>query len=107
MIKSLLDAGIRLETVREVFNYVRASAGDDLVSANLVITGSSVVLCDGEELVDVVRRVHGAMNILPLASVKSEVDQAMAVIDLAPRRLPDAPEGDDDDGGAGVRVPVG
>jgi DNA-binding transcriptional MerR regulator len=86
MIKSLLDAGIRLETVREVFNYVRASVGDDIVAANLVISGSSVVLCDGEELVDVVRRGQGVLNVLPLASVKSDVDQAMAVIDLAPRR---------------------
>jgi DNA-binding transcriptional MerR regulator len=86
MIKSLLDAGIRLETVRDVFNYVRASVQDDIVSANLVISGSSVVLCDGDELVDVVRRGQGVLNVLPLASVKSEVDQAMAVIDLAPRR---------------------
>jgi DNA-binding transcriptional MerR regulator len=86
MIKSLLDAGIRLETVRDVFSYVRASVEDDIVSANLVISGSSVVLCDGEELVDVVRRGQGVLNVLPLASVKSEVDQAMAVIDLAPRR---------------------
>jgi DNA-binding transcriptional MerR regulator len=86
MIKSLLDAGIRLETVRDVFNYVRASVDDDIVSANLVISGSSVVLCDGEELVDVVRRGQGVLNVLPLASVKSDVDQAMAVVDLAPRR---------------------
>jgi DNA-binding transcriptional MerR regulator len=86
MIKSLLDAGIRLETVRDVFNYVRASVEDDIVAANLVISGSSVVLCDGEELVDVVRRGQGVLNVLPLASVKSEVDQAMAVVDLAPRR---------------------
>jgi DNA-binding transcriptional MerR regulator len=86
MIKSLLDAGIRLETVRDVFNYVRESVGDDIVSANLVISGSAVVLCDGEELVDVVRRGQGVLNVLPLASVKSDVDQAMAVVDLAPRR---------------------
>jgi hypothetical protein len=86
MIKSLLDAGIRLETVRDVFNYVRASVEDDIVAANLVISGSSVVLCDGEELVDVVRRGQGVLNVLPLASVKSEVDQAMAIVDLAPRR---------------------
>jgi DNA-binding transcriptional MerR regulator len=86
MIKSLLDAGIRLETVRDVFNYVRASVADDIVSANLVISGTAVVLCDGDELVDVVRRGQGVLNVLPLASVKNEVDQAMAVVDLAPRR---------------------
>ncbi len=86
MIKNLLDAGIRLETVREVFANVRAYVGEDIVSANLVISGSTVVLCDGEELVDVVRRGQGVLNVLPLASVKTEIDQAMAaVVDLSPR----------------------
>jgi MerR HTH family regulatory protein len=86
MIKNLLDAGIRLETVREVFAYVRAYVGEDIVSANLVISGSSVVLCDGDELVDAVRRGQGVLNVLPLASVKTEVDEAMAVVDLTPHR---------------------
>ena len=86
VIKNLLDAGIRLETVREVFANVRAYVGEDIVSANLVISGNTVVLCDGEELVDVVRRGQGVLNVLPLASVKTEIDQAMAaVVDLSPR----------------------
>jgi len=86
MIKNLLDAGIRLETVREVFANVRSYVGEDIVSANLVISGSTVVLCDGDELVDVVRRGQGVLNVLPLASVKTEIDQAMAaVVDLSPR----------------------
>ena len=86
MIKNLLDAGIRLETVRDVFANVRSYVGEDIVSANLVISGSTVVLCDGDELVDVVRRGQGVLNVLPLASVKTEIDQAMAaVVDLSPR----------------------
>ena len=85
MIKNLLDAGIRLETVRDVFANVRSYVGEDIVSANLVISGSTVVLCDGDELVDVVRRGQGVLNVLPLASVKTEIDQAMAaVVDLSP-----------------------
>src|SRR4029450_3057075 len=46
-IKSLIDAGIRLESVREVFAYLREHLGDDIASAHLVISGSTVVLCDG------------------------------------------------------------
>jgi len=45
MIKNLLDAGIRLETVRDVF-----------------------------------------ANVLPLANVKSEIDEAMAVTEMSARR---------------------
>jgi DNA-binding transcriptional MerR regulator len=90
MIKNLLDAGIRLETVREVFANVRSYVGEDIVSANLVISGATVVLCDGEELVDVVRRGQGVLNVLPLASVKTEIDQAMAVVNLSPRAAADA-----------------
>src|ERR1700704_2822942 len=34
MIKNLLDAGIRLETVRDVFSNVRTYVGEDITSAN-------------------------------------------------------------------------
>ena len=44
VIKTLLDAGIKLESVREVFDYLRAHLGDDIAAANLVISGTSVVL---------------------------------------------------------------
>ena len=90
MIKNLLDAGIRLETVREVFSNVRAYVGEDITSANLVISGTNVVLCDGEQLVDAVRKGQGVLNVLPLANVKTEIDEAMAVVELG-RRAASAP----------------
>ncbi len=52
VIKTLLDAGIKLESVREVFNYLREHVGSDIASAHLVINGSSVVLARGDELID-------------------------------------------------------
>jgi len=85
MIKNLLDAGIRLETVRDVFAYVRTYVDEDITSANLVISGTQVVLCDGQQLVDVVRKGQGVLNVLPLANVKSEIDEAMKVVELARR----------------------
>ena len=75
VIKSLLDAGIKLETVREVFAYLRENLGEDVTTANLVIQGNkSVLIQRDEELIDLVKKGQGVLNILPLAGVKEEVD---------------------------------
>ena len=74
VIKQLLDAGIKLESVREVFNYLGQQEQADITSAHLVISGSSVILCQGDDLIDVVRRGQGVLNLLPLAQVKDQVD---------------------------------
>ena len=39
-----------------------------------MINGSAVVLCHGDELIDVVRNGQGVLNLLPLAQVKNQVD---------------------------------
>ena len=49
VIKSLLDAGIRLEQVRKVFSYMRNHLGEDVASANLVIDGSSSLIVSSGE----------------------------------------------------------
>lgn len=75
VIKSLLDAGIRLESVRDVFTYLREDLGTDISSASLVIQGSSSVLIRNDgELIDLVKRGQGVLNILPLAGVREEMD---------------------------------
>jgi DNA-binding transcriptional MerR regulator len=74
VIKRLLDAGIRLESVREVFAYLRRHVDTDIASAHIVISGASVVLCRGEELIDVVRHGQGVLNVLPLQGIKRDVD---------------------------------
>lgn len=74
VIKNLLDAGIKLESVREVFNYLRNHVDTDIAAAHIVISGKAVVLCQGDQLVDVVRNGQGVLNVLPLAAVKSDVD---------------------------------
>ena len=86
IIKQLLDAGIRLESVRDVFAYLRANLGDDLASANLVITGATAVLVDDDgELIDLVKKGQGVLNVLPLACVQQEVDPPSA--SCAPPRI--------------------
>ena len=74
VIKTLLDAGIKLESVREVFEYMRQHLDTDIASAHLVISGHSVILCQGNELIDVLNNGQGVLNVLSLASVKHEVD---------------------------------
>ncbi len=96
VIKTLLDAGIKLESVRDVFEYMREHVDSDIASAHLVISGNSVMLADGDELIDVLRNGQGVLNVLSLASVKQEVDD----------QLPNAVElpGVSGNGSAGHRV---
>jgi DNA-binding transcriptional MerR regulator len=78
VIKSLLDAGIKLESVRTAFEYLRTHVDTDIASAHLVISGSDVILCDGEQLIDVMRRGgQGVLNVLALGGVKSDLDSTI------------------------------
>ena len=77
VIKTLLDAGIKLESVRDVFEYMRQHVDTDIASAHLVISGNSVMLAEGDELIDVLRNGQGVLNVLSLASVKQEVDDQL------------------------------
>ncbi|MEL7155636.1 MAG: MerR family transcriptional regulator [Actinomycetota bacterium] len=90
VIKTLLDAGLRLETVRDVFSYLKDELGEDVESANLVVHGShSVVARSGEELIDLVQKGQGVLNVLPLAGIKDEVDAK--IVELPGSVRPAAP----------------
>ena len=90
VIKNLLDAGIKLETVRDVFSYLRTHLELDVAAAHIVIAGSQVVLCQGDELIDVVRKGQGVLNVLPLAAVVGELDAAIVQLHL-PEAAGDGP----------------
>ena len=82
VIKSLLDAGIKLESVRTAFQYLRTHVDTDIASAHLVISGGDVILCDGEQLIDVMRRSgQGVLNVLAIGGVKSGLDST--IVELA------------------------
>ena len=83
VIKSLLDAGIKLESVREVFSYLRENLGEDVATANLVIQGNQAVLVrDGGELIDLVKRGQGVLNVLALSHVVDDIDAR--IVELRP-----------------------
>jgi DNA-binding transcriptional MerR regulator len=87
VIKTLLDAGLKLESVRQVFNYMREQLGEDISSANLVISGkSSVLVRSGEELIDVLQQGQGVLNVLALSGVKDEIDAR--ILELRPSLSP-------------------
>ena len=72
IIKQLLDAGIKLETVRQVFTELRRLVGDDIASANLVIDGSAVALAlDDGQLLDLVKQGQGVLNVMTWASARA------------------------------------
>ena len=79
VIKSLLDSGIKLESVRGVFEYLREQLGEDIASAQLVISGGTAILVrDDHELVDVLKQGQFVMSgVLSLGGVQREVDDAL------------------------------
>ena len=80
-IKALLDAGIRLERVRKVFEFLQDTLDEDVARVNLVISGDSVLVRRGaDEIIDLLREGQGVLNILPLAGVKEDLDAT--IIDL-------------------------
>ncbi len=78
VIRNLLDAGIRLETVRDVFAYLREHLGEDIAQANLVIDGHTALLVRSDgELIDLVQKGQGVLNVLSLAKVQQDVESKL------------------------------
>ena len=89
VIKSLLDAGVKLQTARRAIEYLREDTAS-WETASLVLDGSDSVLArDGDDLVDLVRRGQGVLNIVPLGHVVSELD--VRIHELAPADAPPPP----------------
>ena len=102
VIKKLLDAGIKLESIRDVFSYMRAHVETDIAAAHLVIDGNSVVLCDGDELIDVLRHGQGVLNVLPMSGVRDEVDRRIVSFRPEPTTTVEGTDRDDEGGAAAV-----
>ncbi len=82
LVKTMLDSGIKLESVREAFSYIRQNLREDVASAHLVIAGSSAVLVrDDAELIEVVKgqQAQGVLNLnlVTLDGLRGELDTAV------------------------------
>jgi DNA-binding transcriptional MerR regulator len=97
LVKTLLDNGIKLESIREGFTYLRDQLGEDVSTTKLVIAGTSAVLVrENDELIDVVNRYQGqgVLNLLALDGVKEQVDAA--IVELFPANGEDVPSSPND-----------
>jgi hypothetical protein len=63
-----------------VFDFLRSQLDVDIASAHIVISGSQVVLCQGDELIDVVRKGQGVLNLLSLSGVKEDLDATLVMM---------------------------
>ena len=83
VIKSLLDAGVSLQTARKAIDYLRNNLGDDHASASLVLAGGDSVLASkDDQIIDLVRQGQGVLNIGPLGPVQTELDAK--IVELGP-----------------------
>jgi len=77
LIKRLLDEGIALQRVREVFDYLRDELGEEVASADLVINGNkSLLVRTDEQILDALRQGQGALY-LRMEGLIEEVDAAV------------------------------
>lgn len=81
LIKRLLDEGIALQRVREVFDYLRDELGEDVASADLVINGNkSLLVRTDEQILDALRQGQGALYL--------RMDGLIEEVEAAVRELP-------------------
>ena len=91
VVKRLRDAGVSLDKIRSIFDYIRRDLAEEVASARLVIEGSNVVFVRSDaELIDLLQRGQGVLNVLPLLNVKQEVDAA--IFELFPASEADSAE---------------
>lgn len=89
VIKKLLDAGISLRKARGAGEYLREHLGEDLAAATLVLDGTgSVLVRSGDEIVDLVRRGQGVLNILPFDGLMEELDAKIHELASAGTEVP-------------------
>jgi DNA-binding transcriptional MerR regulator len=85
VVKSLLDAGVKLDNARRAIEYLRAEEGADWQTASIVLAGPNSILArDGDALIDLVKRGQGVLNIVPLGAVVGEVDTKILELEPTP-----------------------
>ncbi len=81
VIKSLLDAGVSLQAARKAIEYLREHLGEELGSANLVLQcADSLLTYSGDQIVDLLRRGQGVLNIVALGPVVEELDATLVAL---------------------------
>ncbi len=91
VIKSLLDAGVSLQSARRAIEYLRENLGEEMASTKLVLNGPGSVLVRSDgELVDLMRKGQGVFSIVALEGVKEELDAAITELHPPAEAVPTA-----------------
>jgi DNA-binding transcriptional MerR regulator len=93
LIKRLLDGGVDLKKIRQAFTYIREQLGEDVSSANIILSGQGTVIVQtDDELIDAVKQGQGVLNlVLSVGPIKDELDATV----LQFRHAEDAAQVDD------------
>jgi DNA-binding transcriptional MerR regulator len=85
VIKSLLDSGFDLKKVRKVVDTLRERLGEDVASANLVISDGQIMLAQSDdELIDLMKQGHGVLNFLSIGGLESALQAQITELHPAP-----------------------
>ncbi len=100
VVKQLLDGGLSLQRARKAIEYLRENLGEELASANLVIDSDHSVLTRSDgEIVDLLHKGQGVLNVIPLSGLKEELDAR--IHELAPAAERSEPSADGAPGSPG------
>ncbi len=73
--KKMRDQGIDLRSIARAFEYLRDQLGGEVASANIVISGTDVLLVDEDQVLSLLRQGQAAMlTVVPVAGVRRELD---------------------------------
>jgi DNA-binding transcriptional MerR regulator len=74
VIKSLIDAGVSLQKVRQAIDYVRKHVADDWSKVNIVANASGVYALTQEEVFDLIRSGQGVLGaVVALDTVRDQL----------------------------------
>ena len=74
VIKSLIDAGVSLQKVRQAIDYVRKHVDDDWSKVNIVANASGVYALTQEEVFDLIRSGQGVLGaVVALDTVREQL----------------------------------
>ena len=97
VIKSLLDSGFDLKKVRKVIETLRERLGEDVASANLVISDGQIMLAQSDsELIDLMKQGQGVLNFLSIGGLEQALQTQ--ITDLHPTPSDPAAASDEGDG---------
>ncbi len=91
VIKSLIDTGISLQSIRRAVDYLRQNVGDDPTSVTLMSDGRSIYACESEDqIIDLVKRGQGVFAIA-LDKVREDLEGTLAAKPTARKRPRERP----------------